>query len=295
MEFIIFWGKQKRFNYIRKQQLAQCTKEMVGWHEWLDGLEFEQAPGDGEGQGGWRAAVHGIAKSQTRLSNWTTAKKAMGFPSGARGQELACQCRRHKRFGFDPWVRKILWRRAQQPTPLFLPGESYGQKNLAGYVHSVTKSRTRLKWLSIQACKKVITCYESVDFQMVSEERPKSGIWLTKPSMVWILLIFPASSSTTLPLIHYYGSTLAPLFPHLLKCPIFSHSPWGLCWQHFFCLLMLFSTFLFSSWLDRFQLKPLLKGSLFWPPRIVSTPTHLNDLIVSYSFLTCFLTTMELN
>ena len=170
MEFIIFWGKQKRFNYIRKQQLAQCTKEMVGWHEWLDGLEFEQAPGDGEGQGGWRAAVHGIAKSQTRLSNWTTTKKAMGFPSGARGQELACQCRRHKRFGFDPWVRKILWRRAQQPTPLFLPGESYGQKNLAGYVHSVTKSRTRLKWLSIQACKKVITCYESVDFQMVSKK-----------------------------------------------------------------------------------------------------------------------------
>ena len=38
-----------------------------------------------------------------------------------------------KRPGFNPWVRKIPWRRAQQPTPLFLPGESHGQRSLAGY------------------------------------------------------------------------------------------------------------------------------------------------------------------
>ena len=35
--------------------------------------------------------------------------------------------------GFDPWVGKIPWRRAWQPTPVFLPGESHGQRNLAGY------------------------------------------------------------------------------------------------------------------------------------------------------------------
>ena len=35
--------------------------------------------------------------------------------------------------GFDPWVGKIPWRRARQPTSVFLPGESHGQKNLAGY------------------------------------------------------------------------------------------------------------------------------------------------------------------
>jgi len=38
-----------------------------------------------------------------------------------------------ERFGFDPWLRKILWRRAQQPTPVFLPGEFHGQRSLAGY------------------------------------------------------------------------------------------------------------------------------------------------------------------
>ena len=35
--------------------------------------------------------------------------------------------------GFDPWVGKIPWRRAWQPTPLFLPGESHGQRSLADY------------------------------------------------------------------------------------------------------------------------------------------------------------------
>ena len=35
--------------------------------------------------------------------------------------------------GFDPWVRKIPWRRKRPPTPVFLPGKSCGQKNLEGY------------------------------------------------------------------------------------------------------------------------------------------------------------------
>ena len=52
---------------------------------------------------------------------------------GASGQESTCQCRRPKRRGFNPWVRKIPWRRAWQPIPVFLPGESHGQRNLAGY------------------------------------------------------------------------------------------------------------------------------------------------------------------
>ena len=34
---------------------------------------------------------------------------------------------------FNPWVRKILWRRKWQPTPVFLPGKSHGQRTLGGY------------------------------------------------------------------------------------------------------------------------------------------------------------------
>ena len=51
----------------------------------------------------------------------------MGFPGGASGKEPACQCRRCR---FDPWIGKILCRRKWQPTPVFLPGESHGQRSL---------------------------------------------------------------------------------------------------------------------------------------------------------------------
>ena len=54
----------------------------------------------------------------------------MGFPGGTSGKEPACQCRRHKRRGFDPWVGKQPLRRKQQLTPVFLPGESLGQRTL---------------------------------------------------------------------------------------------------------------------------------------------------------------------
>ena len=56
-----------------------------------------------------------------------------GFPDGASGKEPTCQCRRLKRFEFDPWVGKIPWRRKWQPTPVFLPGKSHGQRSLVGY------------------------------------------------------------------------------------------------------------------------------------------------------------------
>ena len=57
----------------------------------------------------------------------------MGFPSDSSGKKSACQCKRNKRRGLDPWVRKIPWRRAWQPTPVFLPREFHGERSLAGY------------------------------------------------------------------------------------------------------------------------------------------------------------------
>ena len=65
----------------------------------------------------------------------------MGFPGGAGGTDSACQRRRCRRCGLDPWVRKIPWRRAWQPTPVFMPGESQGQRGLAGYIQYIGLQR----------------------------------------------------------------------------------------------------------------------------------------------------------
>ena len=51
----------------------------------------------------------------------------IGFPDSSVDKESTCQCRRCKRLGFDPWVRKIPWRRTWQSTPAFLPGEPHGR------------------------------------------------------------------------------------------------------------------------------------------------------------------------
>ena len=54
-----------------------------------------------------------------------------GLPWWLRDKEFACQHRRRRYL--DPWPEKIPWRRKWQPTPVFLPGKSHGQRSLAGY------------------------------------------------------------------------------------------------------------------------------------------------------------------
>ena len=71
----------------------------------------------------WCAAVRGVTKSWTRLSDWTELSV----------KEPTYQCRRHKRSWFNSWVRKIPCRRKGPPTPVFLLGESHGQRSPAGY------------------------------------------------------------------------------------------------------------------------------------------------------------------
>ena len=67
----------------------------------------------------------------------------MGFPGGSavRNLPVVQETRRH---GFGPWVRKIPRRRQWQPTSVFLPGKSHGQRSLVATVHGVAKGRTRL-------------------------------------------------------------------------------------------------------------------------------------------------------
>ena len=69
-----------------------------------------------------------------------TCTRYIRLPRWHSGKESTCQCRR---CGFSPWVRKIPWRQKWQPTAVFLPGKSHGQRSLAGCSQSVVLQRVR--------------------------------------------------------------------------------------------------------------------------------------------------------
>ena len=62
--------------------------------------------------------------------SWIVTELVASVARWHSGKESTCQGRRLK---FDLWVRKIPWRRKWQPALVFLPGESHGQRSLAGY------------------------------------------------------------------------------------------------------------------------------------------------------------------
>ena len=118
------WGQEEK---------EMAEDKMAGWHHRLNGCEFEWTPGVGDGQGG--LACHnswGRKESDTteRL-NWTELNwyLILGFPGGLVVKTTPASARDTIQFLGE----KIPWRRKQQPTPVFLPGKSHGQRSLVGY------------------------------------------------------------------------------------------------------------------------------------------------------------------
>ena len=123
------------------QEEKETTKdEMAGWHHWLDGRESEWTPGVADGQGGlaccnsWGRKESDMTE-QPNWTNWTEDMPSCGFlclyPVFFFFNFLVAQTLKNLSIMEETqvwsWVGKILWKRAWQPTPVFLPGESHGR------------------------------------------------------------------------------------------------------------------------------------------------------------------------
>ena len=86
------------------------------------------------------------------LIDWVLLKKIFIYGC-ARASTVIQWSRIHLQFqrpGFGPWVGKISWRRAWQPTPVFLPGESPWTEELGG-LWSMVLQRVRHDWVTKQS------------------------------------------------------------------------------------------------------------------------------------------------
>ena len=127
------------------------------------------------------------------------------------------------RLCFSPWVGKIPWRKAWQPTPIFLPGYTHGQRRLADLVHRTAKSWTQLKLLSTHA-------------------------HVLLKNFLFLTLYCPAA---------YYDETVISIFPVLevkQECLVSTH-----CSQCFYCYCNS-SHILFIDWRGDSRNKFLIKN-----------------------------------
>ena len=85
------------------------------------------------------------------LSSCPASWPLLGLLRWLSGKESACQYRSCWRWGLNPWVRKTSWRRAWQPIPIFLPGESRGQRSLVDYSPKGSKESDTTEWHSTHA------------------------------------------------------------------------------------------------------------------------------------------------
>ena len=98
------------------------------------------------------------------------------FPDGASSKEPTCQCRRHKRGMFSPWVGRIPWRRAWQPIQYSWLENPVNREGWWTTVHRVAKSSAWLKWLSSSQIRTQFQWQKS-DLRWLKQKR---YFWLTE-------------------------------------------------------------------------------------------------------------------
>ena len=92
-----------------------------------------------------------IRKRHPTFSNNFQSQHIIDFPGGARGKGPSCQCKRHERHRFNPWVGKITWIRNGNPLQYSCLENPMDRGAWRATVHRVAKSQTRLKRLGMHA------------------------------------------------------------------------------------------------------------------------------------------------
>ena len=100
-------------------------------------------PGTGEPGGLLSMGSHRVGHDWSDLA---AAAYISGIPWWLSSREPACRCRRCR---FDPWIRKVPWRRKWQPAPVFLPGKSHAWRSLECYSPWGSKESDTASWLSM--------------------------------------------------------------------------------------------------------------------------------------------------
>ena len=149
VSFLLTEASEYLTTYARASLVAQMVKNLPAMQEDPGAIpRSERSPGEGNvnplqysclenpmDRGAW-CDIQSIGSQRIGHNRMTNTFTCAGFPRCISGKEPACQCRRHERHGFYPWIGRIPWRRAWQPTLVFLPGESHGQMLAA--VHRVS-------------------------------------------------------------------------------------------------------------------------------------------------------------
>ena len=112
-----------------------------------------------------------------------------GLPTWHTGEEPTCQCSRHKRCRFHPWVREIPWGREWQPTPEFLPGEFHGQRSLGVFSPWGHKESDTTEQLSLsQNAKASVTLASNLwdNFRRYNQLQSEKYLLIKKSTLIRI-------------------------------------------------------------------------------------------------------------
>ena len=121
-------GREEHYKPWRRSCLAKWTRPLLHLQD-LKQNSQESTIEDSE-------FSFGSFKWESLSWNWRFPGQIsykLGFPGGAGGKEPTCQCRRCMRCRLDPWIGKIPWTKALEPTPVFFTEKSHGQRSLIGY------------------------------------------------------------------------------------------------------------------------------------------------------------------